>query len=77
MDFASQHEEMINVVIQERSMDRKQKLLDLIHRQKAFLYRDKYGRKMYGIIQTISETDVFWGNEIPLTIQSVYYDEEV
>jgi fibronectin type 3 domain-containing protein len=52
-------------------------LYSLIGRQSTLLYRDTRGRKIYGVVAAIPETEDWWGANVQLTIQAVDYQEAI
>ncbi|MFB5189061.1 hypothetical protein [Alicyclobacillus fastidiosus] len=52
-------------------------LRSLIDRQSTLLYRDARGRKKYGVIASVPETEQTWGTQVQLTVNAVDYEEAV
>jgi hypothetical protein len=52
-------------------------LYSLIGRQTTLLYRDQRGRRIFGVVSAIPETEEWWGASVQLTIQAVSYSEVV
>ncbi|MCL6453547.1 MAG: glycoside hydrolase [Alicyclobacillus sp.] len=54
-----------------------QALRTLIGIQNTLCYRDARGRKLFGVVAAIPETDQWWGTQVQLTVQAVDYSEDV
>jgi hypothetical protein len=52
-------------------------LRSLIARQATLLYRDSKGRKMYGVVSAVPESEQPWGTQVQLTVNAVDYQEGV
>lgn len=49
----------------------------LVDRKSTVCYRDSRGRKVFGVIDAVTETDHLLGAEVPITVVATYYSEEV
>ncbi|WAH38623.1 sialidase family protein [Alicyclobacillus dauci] len=49
----------------------------LIARKSVLLYRDGKGRKVYGVVSEVPETEQDWGTQVQLTVNAVDYQEAV
>ncbi|GMA52073.1 hypothetical protein GCM10025857_34300 [Alicyclobacillus contaminans] len=77
-DIADQKTQQVQVTVNCRSgTDDLTALYALIDSQTTLLYRDSRGRKIYGVVAAIPETENFWGSAAQLTIQAVDYQEVV
>jgi hypothetical protein len=52
-------------------------LYSLIGRQATLCYRDQRGRRIFGVVSAIPETEEWWGSSVQLTVQAVDYMEVV
>jgi hypothetical protein len=77
-DIAGQKTQQVQVTIScATGTDDLAALYELIDRQTTLLYRDSRGRKIYGVVAAIPETEDWWGANVQLTIQAVDYQEAV
>jgi hypothetical protein len=77
-DIAGQKTQQVQVTVNCRTdTDDLAALYALIDRQTTLLYRDSRGRKIYGVVAAIPETEDWWGAGVQLTIQAVDYQEVV
>ena len=53
------------------------RLQALIKRKEILCIRDYRGRKVFGVVEELDETQLYIGNEIPLRIDAVDYSEVV
>lgn len=77
-DIAGQKTQQVQVTIQcPANSGDLDALYSLIGRQTTLLYRDNRGRKIYGVVSAVPETEDYWGSSVQLTVQAVSYEEAV
>ncbi|WP_067924890.1 glycoside hydrolase family 78 protein [Alicyclobacillus shizuokensis] len=77
-DISDQKTQQVQVTVNCRTdTDDLAALYALIDRQTTLLYRDSRGRKVYGVVSAIPETEDWWGSSVQLTVQAVSFDESV
>ena len=77
-EFSSKEQQKVNVVLQlKKDSGDLEALHDLLSRHTAILYRDAKGRRIYGAIFSLSESETDYGYTVPIEVQAVSYEEGV
>ena len=77
-EFSSKEQQKVNVVLQlKKNSGDLEALHDLLSRHSAILYRDAKGRRIYGVIFSLSENETDYGYTVPIEVQAVSYEEGV
>ncbi|TFE02890.1 DNRLRE domain-containing protein [Jeotgalibacillus salarius] len=77
-EFSPRQQSKVIVVLQiERESDDLEALHNLLSRQTTLLYRDARGRRMFGVIFMLPETETDWGYNVPIEFIQVDYEEDI
>lgn len=78
VEFGEGDDEDVSVDLQlHRDTSDEAALEELYARRTTLLYRDARGRKVYGVLLGLDETDHIWGGRVPLTVKATDFSEAV